>query len=232
MAAAQPFRDWGGGDGEAGAVIQFEVDTKDVDRMLRWTATLQGQLPYATSRALNDTAKQMAEDLNASTANPRYFDKPTPFTQKGYRVSQFSSKTNPVAELDLKPIQRSYLLPSIQGGIRPQRPSELKLSARFGGLKAWAPGLDARRNQYGNITKAAAVAALRGNGSTFLLQQQRGQLAPGVYQRVGKGKVKNLLGFGELPSISRRWPVQQLGQQSIARHWPGNFERWLKEATK
>ena len=211
-------------------MIRFDVDTRDVDRMLRWTATLQGQLPYATSRALNDTAKQVAADLNASTT--RYFDKPTPFTQRGYRVSQFSSKTSPVAELDLKPIQRDYLLPSIRGGIRPQRKSEQKLSARFGGLKAWAPGLDSRRNQYGNITKAAAIAALRGNASTFLLQQQRGRLVPGVYQRVGKGKVKNLLGFGELPSISRRWPVQQLGEQSIARHWPGNLERWLREATR
>ena len=211
-------------------MIQFEVDTREIDRMLRWTATLQGQLPYAMSRALNDTAKKMAADLNASTT--RYFDKPTPFTQKAYRVSQFSSKANLVAELDLKPIQRDYLLPSIRGGIRPQRKSEQKLSARFGGLRAWAPGLDSKRNKYGNITKTAAIAALRGNGSTFLLQQQKGKLWPGVYQRVGKQGVKNLLDFNNLPLIPRRWPVQQIGQQSIAQHWPGHLEKWLREVTK
>jgi hypothetical protein len=44
-------------------VVRIEVDTSGLSKMSAWVADLQGQLPYATSRALNDTARQAAADL-------------------------------------------------------------------------------------------------------------------------------------------------------------------------
>ena len=43
-------------------VVRIEVDTSGLSKMSAWVAGLQGQLPYATSRALNDTARQAAAD--------------------------------------------------------------------------------------------------------------------------------------------------------------------------
>ena len=48
-------------------VVRIEVDTREVSKLSAWVAGLQRQLPYASSRALNDTARQAAADLNRST---------------------------------------------------------------------------------------------------------------------------------------------------------------------
>ena len=49
------------------ASIRIDVDTREVSKLSAWVAGLQRQLPYASSRALNDTARQAAADLNRST---------------------------------------------------------------------------------------------------------------------------------------------------------------------
>ena len=45
------------------ASIRIEVDTRGLSKMSAWVAGLQNQLPYAASRALNDTARQAAAAL-------------------------------------------------------------------------------------------------------------------------------------------------------------------------
>jgi hypothetical protein len=214
------------------AAIRIEVDARELSKMSAWVAGLQRQLPYASSRALNDTARQAAADLNRSTSS--YFRRPTPFTQRSYQVSKWSRKDDLSAELTLRPIQASYLVPSIQGGIRPQRPSEMRLG--LAGNQAWRPGVDARLNSYGNIPKTALVAALRGASGQggrsrfFQLDQSRGRLWPGVYQRMPGGKVQNVLSFGSLPTIPQRWPVERIARESVGRNWPVNLSRWLDSA--
>jgi len=209
------------------AGISISVNDSGIDKMLLTLATLQDQLPYAASRTLNDAAKQMAADLNQSTN--QYFDRPTRFTQNAYRVSMRSSKTNLTAELRPKPIQERYLLPSITGGIRPQRPSERRLG---GVTPAFRPGADVKLNAYGNISKAAVVKAINGGGSYFTLAEQRGKLSPGVYQRVGSKKVRSILSFNKLPNIPRRWPVEQIGQRSLSANWSRLMNRYLAEAIR
>jgi len=49
------------------ASIRFEVDTREDSKLSAWVADFQRQLPYAASRATNDTARQAAADLNRST---------------------------------------------------------------------------------------------------------------------------------------------------------------------
>ena len=216
------------------ASIRIEVDTSEVSKLSAWVAGLQNQLPYAASRALNDTARQAAADLNRSTTS--YFQRPTPFTQRGYQVSRWSSKADLSAELNLRPIQARYLLPSIRGGVRPQRPSERRIGEAYN--RAWRPGLDARLDRYGNLPKTTLLAALRGASDQggqsrfFQLDQSRGRLGPGVYQRMAGRKVRNVLSFGPLPNIPQRWPVERIARESIGRNWPVNLSRWLEEATR
>jgi hypothetical protein len=214
------------------AGITLTVDTSDINKAQAWLAQIQGQMPYAASRALNDAAKKVAEDLNKSTT--QYFDRPTRFTQNAYRVSGRSSKTNLVAEVRPKSIQESYLLPSIRGGIRSQRPSE----RRLGGISpAWRPGRDAKLNASGNMSKAAVVKALKGGDPYFKLGEQRGKLRPGIYQRMGSGtmrryKVKSILSFNKLPNIPRRWPIERITRGSLNASWTPLINRYLAEALR
>jgi hypothetical protein len=206
--------------------INVSIDSKDLNKAALWLATINGQMPYATSRALNDAAKEAVKDLNASTST--YFDRPTKFTQRGYAVTGYSNKNNLTATLNLRPIQASYLVPSVKGGIRPQRPSERKLQ----GVAAWRPGLDASLNSSGNISKAQAIRALKGGPSLFRVDGARGKLKPGIYQRMAKGKIKNILGFNALPNIKQRWPIDQIAGKSITTYLPSRLNYWMEQAIK
>jgi hypothetical protein len=214
------------------AGIQLSIDASGINKAQAWLAQIQGQMPYAASRALNDAAKKVAEDLNKSTN--RYFDRPTRFTQNAYRVSSRSNKSNLVAEVRPKPIQERYLLPSIRGGVRPQRPSE----RRLGGIaEAWRPGAGARLNASGNMSKAAVVKAIKGGDPYFRLGEQRGKLRPGIYQRMGSGtmrryKVKSILSFNKLPNIPRRWPIDRIARGSLNASWTPLINRYLAEALR
>jgi hypothetical protein len=209
------------------AGIQISIDASGISKAQAWLAQIQGQMPYAASRALNDAAKQVADDLNKSTN--RYFDRPTRFTQNAYRVSSRSSKANLVAEVRPKSIQERYLLPSIRGGVRPQRPSE----RRLGGISpAWRPGRDARLNASGNMSKAAVVKAIKGGPDLFTLRDKRGKLRPGVFQRMKNKGVKSVLSFNKLPNIPRRWPIDRIARESIGKSWAPLINRYLAEAIK
>jgi len=209
------------------AGIQISIDASGINKAQAWLAQIQGQMPYAASRALNDAAKQVADDLNKSTN--RYFDRPTRFTQNAYRVSSRSNKANLVAEVRPKPIQERYLLPSIRGGVRPQRPSE----RRLGGISpAWRPGRDARLNASGNMSKAAVVKALKGGPDLFTLRDKRGKLRPGVFQRMKNKGVKSVLSFNKLPNIPRRWPIERIARDSLNASWTPLINRYLAEAIK
>ena len=207
--------------------IKIDVDASGINKAQSWLTQLQGQMPYAASRALNDSAKKAAESLNASTT--QYFDRPTPFTRNAYRVSSFSNKRTLEAVLAPKPIQARYLTPSIVGGVRPQRPSEVRL----GGIApAWSPGLDARRNASGNMSKAAVVKALQGGGQFFTVKNQQGKLRPGVYQRMKRGAVKSILSFNRLPSIPKRWPVERIALASLNASWAPLLNKYMEEALR
>lgn len=204
---------------------------------------IPNQMPYVASRTLNDAAKQVATDLNKSTT--RYFDRPTRFTQNAYRVSSRSTKTNLTAEISPKPIQERYLLPSIRGGVRPQRPSE----RRLGGISpAWTPGADAKLNASGNMSKAAVIKILEGvadrqqhggsaknagsSSTQFTLRDRQGRLRPGVYQRIKGRGVKSVLTFNKLPSIPKRWPIERIARGSLNASWVPLINRYMTEALR
>ena len=211
--------------------IRLDIDNSGLNKAQAWLAGIQNQMPFAASRALNEVAKGGVKDLNESTK--KYFDRPTQFTQRAYKVSRFSNKRSLTAELAPQQIQERYLLPSIQGGVRPQRPSERRLTA----APAWRPGRGARLNASGNMSKAAAVKALKGGPDTFMLDKRRGKLRPGVYRRIGSGRmrryrVESLILFNQLPNIPRRWPIRQVTQERVSRTWGPALQRYVTEALK
>ncbi|MCE2836603.1 MAG: hypothetical protein LW834_06545 [Cyanobium sp. 49614_E6] len=211
--------------------IHLDIDSSGISKAQAWLAGVQNQMPFAASRALNEVAKGAAKDLNRSTT--QYFDRPTQFTQRAYRVSRFSNKRDLTAELAPQQIQERYLLPSIQGGVRPQRPSERRLTA----APAWRPGRGAKLNASGNMSRAAAVKALKGGPDIFTIDKRKGKLRPGVYRRIGSGKmrryrVESLLLFNQLPNIPKRWPIQKITQDSVRGTWGPALQRYVTEALR
>lgn len=216
------------------AGIDIKVQLEGFDRMLAYVAGMEGKLQKAAAKAVNDTAKAAAEELNASTRT--VFDRPNKFTQRATLVSRYASTINPSAEVALRPTQARYLRPQIVGGQRPAKPSERRLADRYptlSGRAAWRPGIDAGRDASGNIRRRQLVDALSGKDPrSFLLTEQRGKLRPGVYRRMARGKLRNVLAFGQLPTLARRWDVERIGRAAVARAWPAAIRRRLDEALK
>ena len=212
--------------------IHLDINNSGLNKAQAWLAGVQNQMPFAASRALNEVAKGAAKDLNQSTN--KYFDRPTKFTQRAYRVSRFSNKRDLTAELAPQQIQERYLLPSIQGGVRPQRPSERRLAV----APAFRPGRGARLSKAtGNMSKAAMLKALKGGPDIFVIDKRKGKLRPGVYRRIGSGKmrryrVESLLLFNQLPNIPKRWPIQKITQESVKGTWGPALQRYVTEALK
>jgi hypothetical protein len=216
------------------AGIEIRVQLEGFDRLRGFVAGMEGKLKQAAAKAVNDTAKAAAEELNASTRNA--FDRPNKFTQRAAFVSQYATASSPSAEVALRPLQAQYLRPQIVGGQRPAKPSERRLAASspsLNGRAAWRPGIDAGRDASGNIRRRQLVDALSGKEPrSFLLTEQRGKLRPGVYRRMARGKLRNVLAFGQLPTLARRWDVERIGRNAVSRAWPAAIRRRLDEALK
>lgn len=219
---------------EVVAVIRIELSTKGLEEMRRKVAQLDAKnLGYALSRAVNDTAAEVAKGLNTATTSSRYFDQPVkPFTQRAFAVTQRSSRYRLEAEVAARPIQARYLTPSIRGGRRPQRPSESRLLAGSN-LPAWSPGSGARRTAGGDISVTTLAKAVAGASTArsgyFRLDEQRGKLPPGIYQQAGKRKVKQIIKFQNLPIVPRRFPIDDIALQIIDKQWPLSINNWIEK---
>lgn len=141
--------------------ITISVDTRAVERAL--SDMQRRQLPFATSVALNDTARDVQLALRQGTS---VFDRPSPKTVRGTRLTR-SSKTNLVATVGLLtredgvPVDE-YLSAQVVGGSRADKRSELLLQ-RAGILppgKQTRPGSGARLDAYGNMSRGQIVQIL------------------------------------------------------------------------
>lgn len=148
--------------------MRFDVrhNIRDVERGLSDFA--RGQLPFATSRALNAVADDVARAEEAELRDA--LDRPTPFTLKGVAVRR-SSKARLEAAVFIKDRQAAYLTFQEQGGTR--RPAG----------RAIPVPATTRRNKFGNLSKGA-VKKLAAAPNTFSGTPKGGGPA-GLYRRLG-----------------------------------------------
>ena len=130
--------------------LQVKANTDKFAAALSAVATRQ--LPYAISRALNDTAQDVLTDTKRLMES--VFDRPTPYTLGGFMVRQ--AKPDALqASVEQKPqaAARNYLRTEEQGGGRKQTGLDKLLSMRIayaGRLWGVVPGDGAKLDQYGN----------------------------------------------------------------------------------
>lgn len=191
--------------------ISIKSDIEKITRSMNDLA--RKQIPYATARALTETAKEVKKMEEREIL--RVFDRPTPFTQRSIFYKPATKKML-MAKVWLKdealkgtPATK-YLGPQVFGGRRPMKKSEVLLQ-RAGYLpRGWVavPGDGAKLDEFGNMSRGQIVQILsalqafgevgymanrtkasakksRNQPEFFAVKpgQRRGGLIPGIWQR-------------------------------------------------
>lgn len=179
---------------------------------------LKKQLPFAISKALNETGFLVIKDLKAEMT--KVFDNPTPYTLRSTRF-QKATKTKLSFEIGLQDFPGRYdqkddedtlnlrvsgtskgqqtagnkfLYPQIYGGTRNARSSERRLR-EIGVLdndQFWVKGEGARLDRYGNIAPGQIVQILSAL-KAFRESGYDSNYNPGFRKTVGWRKSKNPL---------------------------------------
>lgn len=175
---------------------------------------IKKQLPFAISKALNETGFLVIKDLKAEMTN--VFDNPSPFTLRSTRF-QKATKTKLSFEIGLQDFPRrntddqmsftangsskgqqtpgnKFLYPQIYGGTRNARSSERRLR-EIGVMENnqyWVKGEGARLNKYGDIAPGQIVQLLSAL-KAFRDSGYNSNYNPGDKKTVGWRKSKNPL---------------------------------------
>jgi hypothetical protein len=138
--------------------VTIKHDFLNTARLLN--TRVRRQLPFATSKALNETAKLVQTSVQESLA--KSFDRPTPFVLKSIFI-KYSNKQNLQAVVFLRDQQLSknpnslseQIQQQFRGGprIRSRLEGALTRAGLISGNEYVAPGAGARLDQYGNISR-------------------------------------------------------------------------------
>lgn len=139
----------------------------NVDDVLRGIREVrEDQIPFATARALTQTASSLKAQLEATM--PRVFDRPTPFTLNSVYFKP-ATKASLTAQVGLKDFipkgtpASVYLQAQVHGGSRTQKKMESALTRNAGVLGSqefWVPGQKASIDAYGNQLRGEIIQVL------------------------------------------------------------------------
>lgn len=191
--------------------ITVRSDVKKLTKKLK--GIQRKQIPFATSRAINQTAEFTAVNLNQETRE--VFKSPTPFTQRAFTLRR-SSKSKLRATVFAKDIQAQYLGYAVFGGTRQPKGRALLLPEEI------------RLNKYGNIPRNA-IKRLLARPDTFSATL-RG--IPGIWQRANRRRLRLLVSYQPQATYRPRFPFQRSASAHITRAFPGFFSTALRQALR
>ena len=141
------------------------------------------QIPYASAKALTDTAWQIKTDEEKGLKE--HLDRPTPFTQKGIGVKK-ATKSTLEARVFIRDNRSKYLKWVVDGGTKHPHGRYIAAPSQI------------RLNKYGNIAgKTKRIKSMLSNDDKFFSGQPRGvgkntSRGTGIFRRIGKGKRSRL----------------------------------------
>jgi hypothetical protein len=177
------------------------IEIKGIDDVIANMKVFERNVPYAIANGVNAIARQIktAEETRMS----QVFKSPTPYTMKALKLTPAKAPRSITASVFFKDPptfgqKGHYLLPQVEGGQRPLKPSELAFNRRY-----IVPSKYASLDQYGNLGRGrvtkmmSAAGVFRESGSRMnrtrkagkvgdyiYIRHQRGKLPPGIYERV------------------------------------------------
>jgi hypothetical protein len=215
-------------------MITIKVDSRGVNRAQAFVAAYRNQLPFATSVALNQTARDVQLALKSETT--RSFTAPVAFTKSAFRYKK-SSKLSLVAEVFPSP-DRPYFDPQTFGGQRRWKAYEGFIRGLAGGNLPPGKLIPTKlaQNAAGN-PKRSLFGQIESNLSTtdqggFMIGTPRGARAraPGVYRRSRGRLFPYFLVSDSEPTYQPRFPFEQLGNATVRRVFPTNLSAAVDRA--
>lgn len=204
----------------------------DVGPMVQWLTDVQtNQIPYATSRAVNDLATEVQAAIQDGMRER--FTIRRDWVLKGVRIAKFSNKKdNPImATIDIAP-DRDFMSKFESGGQKHSRvgkfvavPTPAVRGSRAGivpdSLRPRAFGFQA------STTKLNGTTQYKGMQRTFIIETGA---HPGIYQRTGSNAVRLLYKFFKSVPIPMTLRFHSTAQARIDARWAEIFRRRLSEA--
>jgi len=198
--------------------FQFKSNVADVNR--RMSNMVARQMPFAISKALNDTAKSLVAKNKQDMG--RIFDRPVPWTLNAftYKPARKYENTVTIRRKDMQR-KRHYLEVQNEGGLRGQTGMEraFQMNLPYGGiLQHVTPTKATRLNKHGNMSpgfRNQMMSAMRVSSDPKMRSPVKGQTRSGgakyfvpnidhplgqgskagVYQRMSKGRLRKVLNF-------------------------------------
>lgn len=195
--------------------LSVKLDVEDVTKFL--TKLEKRQVPFATSRSLNDVAWAARQKLIRET--PKHLRNPNPFTLRAFRVDQ-STKRRLISRVFIAAKQWRYLRWQILGGTRRgpfiTNPVNEPLN-KYGNIK----GLFRKKPRWQRGEPA-------GKQGTFV--KTIGDTL-GVWSRT-KGKLVLLVAAIKSATYRKRLPFKKIARREVEMKFTGRFKKRIIEAIK
>lgn len=212
-------------------MIEIKVDARELRKAQLFLAQAANQLPFATSVALNQTARDVQQELKAQTT--RSFVNPVAYTRNAFRYTK-STKRDLVATV-YPDKSRRYFSTEIFGGERLSKPYEGFIRGLANGALPRGKLLPTSTvlNAAGN-PKKSVFGQIQGRLRTndrggFFIGTPRGGGTPGVYRRSRERLYPYFLVIDE-PRYERRFPMEQVGNRTAARVFPTHLSKAIDKA--
>lgn len=234
----------------------FEVSTNADALERKLNAMVTRQLPYATARALNDTAQDVVVDTKRLMGE--VFDRPTPFTLNAFYAGPLATRDNLSVTVQRKDmvVGKHYLETEQAGGARGQTGVDKLLSMRIayaGRIWGVVPGDGAKLDQYGNWSAGernqvlSVLKAMRDGAANetsrsrkragtkrarYFVPAQGTIKTPGVYKRIPGVKQPQLilLFVDSAPTYQPVLPFKDNAERVVSERLHDHFRRRFAEA--
>jgi hypothetical protein len=202
------------------------------------------QIPFATSLALNTTARDAQAALKREIT--RVFDSPTKFVQNSPRITP-STKANLNASVFIGDSVARSIRAQVRGGTRLQKPYETRLRHILPAGWVTVPGKGAKIDGNGNMNRTQLLQILRtirgskrSSGDYFVSTPEQpartdkgGRLPYGIWQRVGRGRIKrivNVLFFLPRAAYPERFRFFEIAEKTVRQKIAPNFRAAMARA--
>jgi len=183
--------------------MNLNITTNIKSIQLGLSKTAKRQVPFAIASTLTQLAFQAMQEEKQQA--PKYLDRPTPFTIKGFRYKK-ANKRNLMSEvyIDGAAANRSYMKYSIEGGV--SRPKKSALVH---------PAKNSKLNKYGNLPRNYVKKALANKAKFFsgVPKGMQGDENSGIWQRYGprnNQRIRMVAQWRKSRSYQARFPFYEI----------------------
>ena len=211
--------------------IDIRSDIKELTRSLN--RIQRKQIPFATSKALNNTAFDVRKSLQDGL--DIHLDRATPYTKRGVQVEK-STKKNLVAKVGFRSRtfgkgrgiipQAEYMKLQIKGGLRTPKGNAIPVPI----VK------NLKLNKYGSIRRNKINNAL-GNEDKFFSGKPKGAkgkgTGEGIWERYGgkrNPKIKMIISWNNNTDYQARYPFKNIAMRSVRNNFRKRFDNALQQA--